>query len=620
MTRDRFRVAGLTGLVLLISSSVALPLVADDCSGVAAYVSGTVYTGGQQAVYNSQLWKAKWWTQNETPSTGGSGVWQFMADCGGGGGNTTPAGYTWCANENGSYTFGQTVDVAYGANGVYVYKTGVSGAITFNNATFGDPISGVAKAGYYKASTAVGPAGYTWCAAENGSYTFNTAVDVAYGANGSFVYKTGVTGAITFDNGTFGDPAFGVAKAGYYKDASNVGPAGYTWCAGENGSYTFSQAADVAFGANGSFFYKTGITGAITFNNATFGDPIPGIVKAGYYKNSGGNTTTLPKRIMSGYWHSWGGGAGFIKLRDVNSSWDVINISFAEPVSPGSTTGQMKFAVTGDASYSDADFKADIKSLQAKGKKIVLSIGGYEGYFSLTSSSAVSTFVSAIKGFVSAYGFDGIDIDLEQSSVQLNSGADPDFKNPTSPKVVNLISAIRQICDAFGSNFILSWAPETFYLQMGFQYYAGINQYVDARAGDYIPLIHALRDKTTYVQAQLYNSGAILAPDGGYYTMGDAASVIAMCKMLLTGFNVNNNPSYFFPALRPDQVVIGVPASGSAAGSGLVPNATLQQAFGTLNSSYPGLRGIMAWSINWDNFQNGNSFATSNRNYLNTLP
>jgi len=331
-------------------------------------------------------------------------------------------------------------------------------------------------------------------------------------------------------------------------------------------------------------------------------------------------STNLPKRIMSGYWHSWGGGAGFIKLRDVNSNWDVINISFAEPVSPGSTTGQMKFAVTGDASYSDADFKADIKSLQAKGKKIVLSIGGYEGYFSLTSSSAVSTFVSAIKGFVSAYGFDGIDIDLEQSSVQLNSGADPDFKNPTSPKVVNLISAIRQICDAFGSNFILSWAPETFYLQMGFQYYAGINQYVDARAGDYIPLIHALRDKTTYVQAQLYNSGAILAPDGGYYTMGDAASVIAMCKMLLTGFNVNNNSSYFFPALRPDQVVIGVPASGSAAGSGLVPNATLQQAFGTLNSSYPGLRGIMAWSINWDNFQNGNSFATSNRNYLNTLP
>jgi len=44
---------------------------------------------------------------------------------------------------------------------------------------------------------------------------------------------------------------------------------------------------------------------------------------------------------------------------------------------------------------------------------------------------------------------------------------DPDFKNPTSPKVVNMISAIRQIVNSYGSNFILSWAPETFYLQMG---------------------------------------------------------------------------------------------------------------------------------------------------------
>jgi len=133
-----------------------------------------------------------------------------------------PAGYTWCAGENGSYTFGQSVDVAYGANGSFNYKTGVSGTITFNNATFGDPIVGVAKAGYYKTSTKVGPAGYTWCADENGSYTFNQTVDVAYGANGAFVYKSGVSGAIAFNNATFGDPISGVVKAGYYKAASST--------------------------------------------------------------------------------------------------------------------------------------------------------------------------------------------------------------------------------------------------------------------------------------------------------------------------------------------------------------------------------------------------------------
>jgi chitinase len=336
--------------------------------------------------------------------------------------------------------------------------------------------------------------------------------------------------------------------------------------------------------------------------------------------NSGNTNTLIPKRIMSGYWHTWSGSPSFIKLRDVNASWDVINIAFAEPVRAGSGDGQMKFVISGlSADYTINDFKNDIKLLQSRGKKIVLSIGGYEGYFSLDNASAVSTFVNNICGFVSEYGFDGIDIDLEQTSVALLSGADPDFRNPLSPKVTNMISAIRQICDRFGSNFILSWAPETFYLQMGHQFYAGLNGYVDNRAGCFIPMIHALRDKTTYVQAQLYNSGSIMGNDDRPYSMGTVEGIVAMCEMLINGFTVNGNSNYFFPGLRADQIVIAVPASASAAGSGQISNENLQRAFGILEARYPGIRGIMAWSINWDNFQNNNNFAISNRNYLNTL-
>lgn len=328
---------------------------------------------------------------------------------------------------------------------------------------------------------------------------------------------------------------------------------------------------------------------------------------------------SLPRHIMSGYWHNWGGGPGFIPLASVNANWDVINVSFAVPVSPGSTDGNVTFAATSDSGYSDTQFRTDVKTMQAKGKKIVLAIGGYEGFFSLTSSAAATNFANKIKGYINSYGFDGIDIDLEQSSVQLVSGGDADFKNPTSPKVVYLIQALKAITDAYGSNFILSFAPETMYLQQGYQYYGGINMYVDPRCGSYIPVIYALGNRVTYVQAQLYNSGQIQGTDGNYYGMGDAASIVAMCKMLLTGFNLNQDASHFWAGLRPDQVVIGLPASSSAAGSGQVSNATLQQAFSTLNSQFPGLRGIMAWSINWDNFQNGNSFASTNRAYLNGL-
>ncbi|OYV05975.1 MAG: hypothetical protein CFE26_08790, partial [Verrucomicrobiales bacterium VVV1] len=61
-------------------------------------------------------------------------------------------GYIRCATENESYTFSSPVDVAYGAPGGWAYQTGVSGAVAFNNARFGDPLVGTLKAGYYRTS------------------------------------------------------------------------------------------------------------------------------------------------------------------------------------------------------------------------------------------------------------------------------------------------------------------------------------------------------------------------------------------------------------------------------------------------------------------------------------
>ena len=72
----------------------------------------------------------------------------------------------------------------------------------------------------YQTTLAQGPAGYTYCAREGGSYTLSVKSHVAYGTNGHFNYRYNQTGTITFDNGTFGDPAPGVVKSGYYKVAT----------------------------------------------------------------------------------------------------------------------------------------------------------------------------------------------------------------------------------------------------------------------------------------------------------------------------------------------------------------------------------------------------------------
>ena len=63
-----------------------------------------------------------------------------------------PPGYVKVADEGQSYTFDDLVDVAYGAAGGWAFRTGVTGPITFNNATFGDPLVGTLKGGYYRAT------------------------------------------------------------------------------------------------------------------------------------------------------------------------------------------------------------------------------------------------------------------------------------------------------------------------------------------------------------------------------------------------------------------------------------------------------------------------------------
>ncbi|QTN32953.1 hypothetical protein HZ994_11675 [Akkermansiaceae bacterium] len=61
-------------------------------------------------------------------------------------------------------------------------------------------------------------------------------------------------------------------------------PAGYISSVSENQTVTFATPVDTAYGANGFFYYKNNLSGPVTFNNATFGDPIVGTVKRGYFK------------------------------------------------------------------------------------------------------------------------------------------------------------------------------------------------------------------------------------------------------------------------------------------------------------------------------------------------
>jgi hypothetical protein len=61
-------------------------------------------------------------------------------------------------------------------------------------------------------------------------------------------------------------------------------PIGYIMSVGENNTAFFNTPVDVAYGANGQFFYRNNVSGSIRFDNLTFGDPIVGTYKYGWFK------------------------------------------------------------------------------------------------------------------------------------------------------------------------------------------------------------------------------------------------------------------------------------------------------------------------------------------------
>ncbi|GEP64155.1 hypothetical protein CBE01nite_19230 [Clostridium beijerinckii] len=349
---------------------------------------------------------------------------------------------------------------------------------------------------------------------------------------------------------------------------------------------------------------------------------VTGMVLGNSNSASAVTSSSIPNHVLVGYWHNFNNGSGDIKLKDVSSNFDVINLSFGEPTSV--TSGDIKFTPYNE---TDTEFKSDVQYLQSKGKKVLLSIGGQNGEVQLTSSTSVNNFVNSVSTIIDKYGLDGLDVDFEGHSLYLNAG-DKDFKNPTTPVIVNTISALKQLKTKYGSKFVLTMAPETFFVQLGHTYYGGLNSYVDNRAGAFLPVIYGLRDELNWLQVQYYNSGSINDINGKAQSMGSGEFYASLADMLLTGFNVNNDSNYFFPALRQDQVVIGVPCCNSA-GNGYVSNAEVQSALdglingGTvgsykINNKYPNLRGLMTWSINWDQYTNFN-WSNYFRGYFNNL-
>ncbi|MFB8029916.1 MULTISPECIES: chitinase [unclassified Streptomyces] len=457
-------------------------------------------------------------------------------------------------------------------------------------------------------------------------------------------FRTGpsTTSVTVYTHGWYGTPAY------YADDLTLVGPGGapvtvpatptglragtatassvplsWTASAGATGYRVYRNGTKIldttgtsatATGLAASSAYSFQVTAVNAAGESAKSGAVSATTAAG---GGGGGDAGLPAHALVGYLHSsFANGSGYTRMADVPDSWDVINLAFGEPTSV--TSGDIRFSLCPVAECpgveTEAEFKAAIKAKQAAGKKVLISIGGQNGQVQLASTAARDTFVTSVSKIIDTYGLDGLDIDFEGHSLSLATG-DTDFRSPTTPVIVNLISAVKTLKAKYGDDFVLTMAPETFFVQLGYQYYgSGPWGGQDPRAGAYLPVIHALRDDLTLLHVQDYNSGSIMGLDNQYHSMGGADFHIAMTDMLLTGFPVAGDQSRVFPALRPEQVAFGLPAS-TQAGNGHTSPAEVTKALNCLtkktdcgtyqtHGTWSGLRGLMTWSINWDRFNN----------------
>ncbi|HFK7186144.1 carbohydrate-binding protein [Serratia odorifera] len=292
------------------------------------------------------------------------------------------------------------------------------------------------------------------------------------------------------------------------------------------------------------------------------------------------------KKIMMGFWHNWQAGTsdGYqhgqfanMNLTDIPPAYNVVAVAFMK----GAGIPTFK-----PYNLSDAEFRRQVGVLNAQGRAVLISLGGADAHIELTTGDE-GRLKDEIIRLVETYGFDGLDIDLEQTAID---AANNKTVLPAALK------SVKQHYAEQGKNFIISMAPEFPYLRT---------------SGSYLEYISALEGYYDFIAPQYYNQGG----DGIWVdeANGGAGAWISQNNdamkedflYYLTESLVSGTRDYArIPAAK---FAIGLPSNVDAAATGYVvdPQA-VYNAFKRLDAKGLSIKGLMTWSVNWDNGNNKN--------------
>ncbi|WP_407560802.1 chitinase [Streptomyces sp. 184] len=389
------------------------------------------------------------------------------------------------------------------------------------------------------------------------------------------------------DPGTIPAAPTGVAVTGTAARSVSLGWSPVTGATG----YNVYRDGTKVLSTGGASATVTGLTPStayqfqVTATNAAGESPKSPAV-TGTTTPDGGGGNKVPKHAVTGYWQNFNNGATVQRIRDVSSQYDIIAVAFADATpTPGQVTFNLASAALGG--YTVAEFKQDIAAKQQAGKSVIISVGGELGTVSVNSPQAATNFANSLHALMLEYGFDGVDIDLENG---VNS--------------TYMTQALRQLSQKAGPDLVITMAPQTIDMQ--------------STAGEYFKTALNIKDILTVVNMQYYNSGTMLGCDGGVYAQGTINFLTALACIQLEG------------GLAPSQVGLGLPASTRAAGGGYTAPSVVNAALDCLTRgtncgsfkpprTYPDLRGAMTWSTNWDATA-GNAWSGAVGPHVHALP